>query len=50
MARHLKPIIEHIGHDISVVTYGSKNDNASVECNDCYEVLVWEEKDEIWYL
>ena len=43
-------IIEHVGHDISVVTYGTKNDNASVECNDCYQVIVWEEKDEIWYL
>ena len=43
-------IIEHVGHDISVRTYGSNNKHTSVECNECYEVLVWEEKDEIWYL
>ena len=28
---------EHIGHAISIVTYG--NENLALECNDCYEVI-----------
>ena len=37
-------IKEHIGHEVEVVTYANQhNGNASIECNDCYEVLVWEE-------
>ena len=38
-------IKQHIGHEVEVVTYGNRiNGNASVECNDCYEVIAWEEK------
>ena len=38
-------IKEHIGHEVEVVTYGNGiNGNASVEWNDCYEVIAWEEK------
>lgn len=38
-------IIEHIGHDVEVVTYANGvNGNASVECNDCNEVISWEEE------
>ena len=38
-------IKQHIGHEVEVVTYGNGiNENASVECNDCYEVIAWEEK------
>ena len=38
-------IKEHIGHNVEVVTYANEhNGNASVECNDCYEVISWEEK------
>jgi hypothetical protein len=38
-------IIDHIGHDVEVVTYANGiNGNASVECNDCNEVISWEEK------
>lgn len=36
-------IKDHIGHDVSVVTYAKGvNGNASVECNDCYEVIAYE--------
>ncbi len=36
-------IKEHIGHDVEVVTYANgHNNNASIECNDCYEVLAYE--------
>jgi hypothetical protein len=38
-------IKDHIGHDIVVVTYGKgHNGNASIECEDCYEVLAYEEE------
>ena len=38
-------IKQHIGHEVEVVTYGNGiNGNASVECNDCYEVIAWVEK------
>jgi len=38
-------LIEHIGHEVEVVTYGNGiNGNASVECNECYEVLMWQEE------
>jgi hypothetical protein len=38
-------IIDHIGHDVEVVTYANGiNGNASVECNDCNEVISWEEE------
>ena len=38
-------IKQHIGHEVEVVTYGNGiKGNASVECNDCYEVIAWEEK------
>ena len=37
-------IKEHIGHDVEVVTYAYRhNNNASIECNDCFQVLAWEE-------
>jgi len=37
-------IKEHIGHNVEVVTYANgHNGNASVECNDCNEVISWEE-------
>ena len=40
-------ISDHIGHDVEVVTYANgHNGNASIECNDCHEVLSWEEKDQ----
>jgi hypothetical protein len=40
------PLIkEHIGHDVEVVTYANgHNGNASIECNDCHEVLACEEE------
>lgn len=39
-------IKHHIGHDIEAVTYNFKhNGNASIECNDCCEVLFWEEEE-----
>ena len=38
-------INQHIVHEVEVVTYGNGiNGNESVECNDCYEVIAWEEK------
>jgi hypothetical protein len=41
----MNSIKEHIGHDVEVVTYGNgHNGNASIECNDCYEVLACEEE------
>ena len=37
-------IKQHIGHDVEVVTYANGiNGNASVEGNDCNEVIAWEE-------
>lgn len=32
----------HIGHDISIVSYGNTDDPANIclECNDCNEVLI----------
>ena len=39
-------IIDHIGHDVEVVTYANGiNGNASVECNDCNEVIAYEEEE-----
>jgi len=39
-------IKDHIGHEVEVVTYGNGiNGNASVECNDCYEVISYEEEE-----
>jgi len=38
-------IKDHIAHEIEIVTYANKfYGNASIECNDCYEVLAWEEE------
>ena len=31
--------LKHKGHNIVVSTYGQGNDNASIECEDCWEVL-----------
>ena len=33
-------IARHIGHNIEVATYGDPIVNVSVECMDCYEVIV----------
>ena len=39
-------IKEHIGHYVEVVTYANGiYGNASVECNDCYELISWEEQE-----
>lgn len=38
-----KELMQHVGHDVRVVTYGSsrKNpQNVAIECNDCSEVLL----------
>jgi hypothetical protein len=30
-------LLEHVGHDIRIVTYGKQN--VSLECYDCYELI-----------
>ena len=37
----------HRGHSIEVAVYGDENDpvNAAVECIDCFEVIVDEDRD-----
>lgn len=37
-------IHEHIGHDIQCVSYGTYEDNVSIECMDCNEVIIDEDK------
>lgn len=33
-------LLLHVGHNIEVVTYGDPPENVSIECTDCYEVLI----------
>jgi hypothetical protein len=38
-------IKDHIGHKVNIVTYGKgHNDNASIECENCYEILAYQEE------
>jgi hypothetical protein len=39
-AHSFDDLIEHVGHDLRCVTYGSPVMNVAVECMDCHEVLV----------
>jgi|TARA_R110000751_G_scaffold43630_1_gene100475 hypothetical protein len=38
-------ILAHVGHDIEATTYGNPPVNASVECIDCMEVIIDEDKE-----
>jgi hypothetical protein len=38
-ANSYSDIAEHLGHKIEVAIYGQQ-DNAAIECADCYSVLV----------
>jgi hypothetical protein len=40
-------IVAHRGHEIEVAVYGLEDDpvNAAVECLDCFEVIVDEDRD-----
>jgi hypothetical protein len=43
MDEHLaKKLLEHLGHDIEIATYGDRNDprDVTVECLDCCAVVV----------
>ena len=33
-------LIEHIGHPVTIVTYGKKQENVAIECTHCNEVLI----------
>lgn len=37
-------ILAHRGHKIVVVTYGEEDENAAIECEDCSEVIIDEDK------
>lgn len=47
MAAHsFSDLMEHVGHNVEVVTYGKDSPlNVAVECEDCYEVLLDFDKD-----
>ena len=60
---YYEKIVNHIGHNIEVTSYGNLNYkpadtvflteeivNVAVECMDCYEVIVDADKDETKYV
>ena len=47
---YYEKIVPHIGHKIEVATYGDPIVNVSVECVDCYEVIVDGDKSELEYV
>lgn len=40
-AQSFADLVEHVGHEVEVVTYGADTPlNVAIECVDCYEVLL----------
>ncbi len=40
---HLK-MLEHLGHEVELATYGETTDEINLECMDCNEVILTEAK------
>jgi hypothetical protein len=38
-------LLMHRGHDVLIVTYGASDENVTLECHDCMEVILTQDID-----